>query len=291
MIDGIISGISSGIGMIFESIMDYIYLQFIKIVSFLFENIALSAISLFESSYIINLISFFQQLGWLLFAVALVVAVFEFTLEYQNGRGQFKDIFINFIKGFMAVNLFTILPIKLLEFTIAIQSKLIIGLIDYEIVEIFSMQDDGSFGLQIPGISPIIMLIFIIAVMISIGSVFFANLKRGGILLVMICMGSLYMFSIPRGYADNFEAWFKQVIALCITAFMQTTLLLLGLLLLKESGVVIFGGIGLMLTAKEVPRIAQQYGLDTTVKSNLSGTLYGISNGIRVGSQIKHIMK
>ncbi len=291
MVDKIVSALSGAMGNIFEGIMDFFYLQFIKIISFLFENISLSSISLFESDYIINFISFFKQFGWLLFVVSLVVAVFEFVLEYQNGRGQFKDIFMNFIKGFMAVNLFAELPPKLLEFTINIQSVLIKGLIDYKVLEVFDKQDDGSFSLQIPGMSLIIMLIILIAVIISIGSVFFANIKRGGILLIMICVGSLYMFSIPRGYTDNFEAWVKQVIALCVTAFLQTSLLLLGLLLLRESGIAVFGGLGLMLAAKEVPRVAQQYGLDTTAKSNLSSTIHGVSSGIQVGSQVKNIIK
>ena len=37
--------------------------------------------------------------------------------------------------------------------------------------------------------------------------VFFANLKRGGILLIQIAVGSLYMFSVPRGYLDGFYQW------------------------------------------------------------------------------------
>ena len=50
--------------------------------------------------------------------------------------------------------------------------------------------------------------------------VFFSNLKRGGILLIQIAVGSLYMFSIPRGYIDGFTQWMKQVIGLCLTAFL-----------------------------------------------------------------------
>ena len=60
--------------------------------------------------------------------------------------------------------------------------------------------------------------------------VFFQNIKRGGILLVQMSVGSLYMFSVPRGYSDGFTQWMKQVAALCLTAFMQTTLLFAGLM-------------------------------------------------------------
>ena len=58
--------------------------------------------------------------------------------------------------------------------------------------------------------------------------VFFANLKRGGILLIQIAVGSLYMFSVPRGYTDGFIQWCKQIIGLCLTAFLQSTILIAG---------------------------------------------------------------
>lgn len=47
----------------------------------------------------------------------------------------------------------------------------------------------------------------------------FGNLKRGGILVIQIAVGSLYMFSVPRGYIDGFTQWCKQVIGICLTAF------------------------------------------------------------------------
>ena len=43
--------------------------------------------------------------------------------------------------------------------------------------------------------------------------VFFGNLKRGGILLIQIAVGSLYMFSVPRGYIDGFTQWCKQAVS------------------------------------------------------------------------------
>ena len=43
-------------------------------------------------------------------------------------------------------------------------------------------------------------------------------------------LGSLYLFSVPRGYTDGFYQWCKQVAAICLTAFMQTTLLFLGMM-------------------------------------------------------------
>ena len=104
---------------------------------------------------------------------------------------------------------------------------------------------------------------------------FFANIKRGGILLTQIAVGSLHMFSLPRGYSEGFTGWCKQIIAICFTAFMQTTLLLLGMITMQTHALL---GLGVMLAANEVPRIAQQFGLDTSI-SNFS------RNGLQTKSQ------
>ena len=64
------------------------------------------------------------------------------------------------------------------------------------------------------------MLLFILIMMgYAVIKVFFANLKRGGILLIQIAVGSLYMFSVPRGYMDGFVSWCKQIIGLCLTGY------------------------------------------------------------------------
>lgn len=119
--------------------------------------------------------------------------------------------------------------------------------------------------------SPIMYLFCIILMAYAVIKVFFANLKRGGILLIQIAVGSLYMFSIPRGYIDGFVQWIKQVIGLCLTAFLQSTILVAGLMVFKDHALL---GIGLMLSAGEVPRIAGTFGLDTTTRANIMSAVY-----------------
>ena len=58
----------------------------------------------------------------------------------------------------------------------------------------------GIFGGISAITSPIMMLFMIIMMGYAVIKVFFSNLKRGGILLIQIAVGSLYMFSVPRGY-------------------------------------------------------------------------------------------
>ena len=96
-------------------------------------------------------------------------------------------------------------------------------------------------------------------------------------------VGALYMFSVPRGYADGFNQWCKQVIAICLTAFMQTTLLFLGLLTFPQNMLL---GLGIMLAANEVPRIAQQFGLDSSVRVNMMSVVHATTNGSQPDPQL-----
>ncbi len=86
-----------------------------------------------------------------------------------------------------------------------------------------------------------------------------------------LTLGSLYMFSVPRGYTDGFVQWMKQVIGLCLTAFLQSTILVAGLMVFRENALL---GLGLMLSAGEVPRIAGTFGLDTTTRANITSAFY-----------------
>jgi len=124
------------------------------------------------------------------------------------------------------------------------------------------------------------MISFILILMgYAVIKVFFANLKRGGILLIQIAVGSLYMFSVPRGYIDGFVSWSKQVIGLCLTAFLQATVLIAGLMVVKDHALL---GLGLMLAAGEIPRIAGQFGLDTSTKANLMSTVYAAQTAVNM---------
>jgi hypothetical protein len=114
--------------------------------------------------------------------------------------------------------------------------------------------------------------------------VVFANIKRGGILLCQIAVGSLYLFSVPRGFTDGFYSWMKQVIATCLTAFLQTTILYIGLLTYTQHALL---AVGICLSANEVPRIAQMFGLDTSVRVNMMSVSSTVSLGTRAVKAFK----
>ena len=134
------------------------------------------------------------------------------------------------------------------------------------------------------------MLALFLVIMLgyAVIKVFFANLKRGGILLILIAVGSLYMFSVPRGYLDGFVSWCKQVVGLCLTAFLQAVMLIAGLLTLKLN---LLLGLGLMLAAGEVPRIAGAFGLETSTKANLMSGVYAAQSAINISRTIATMAK
>ena len=234
-----------------------------------FAEMGNMGVELFELSWVRSIVLFFSYLAWALYVTGLVVACFECGIEYSSGRGNLKETALCAIKGFMAVSLFTVVPIRLYELSVTLQASLTAGITGYgtsigeaatEIVDSLSGIDSltgmttGSYFGFASITSPIMLLFCIILMAYAVIKVFFANLKRGGILLIQIAVGSLYMFSVPRGYTDGFIQWCKQIIGLCLTAFLQSTILIAGLMVFKD--------------------IAGAFGLDTTTRANIMSAVY-----------------
>lgn len=238
-----------------------------------FELMGNMGAELFDMPWVQAITTFFAYFAWALYVVGLVVAGFEYAIEAQNGRGSLKDVSINAIKGFMAVGLFSTVPVELYKFCVDLQGSFSQGLTSlWQTGDNLSTIAIGALTSPVfAGFSPLVALFVIILMGYAVIKVFFANLKRGGILLIQIAVGSLYMFSIPRGYIDGFTGWCKQIVGLCLTAFLQATILIAGLMVFNDAALL---GLGLMLAATEIPRIAGQFGLDTSTKGNLMGAVY-----------------
>lgn len=276
-------------------IVDWIYGQIIGFLGNFFAAMGNMGADLFEMNWVQSIVLFFVYLAWALYGTGLVVSAFECGIEYQSGRGNIKDTAMNAIKGFMAVSLFSVVPVELYKLSISLQSSLTAGItglgtgIDTVAANIIgqlsaagSLENAGNAGVfgGMGAITNPLMLIFILILMgYAVIKVFFANLKRGGILLIQIAVGSLYMFSVPRGYLDGFVSWCKQIVGLCLTAFLQSTILIAGLMVLKDHALL---GLGLMLSAGEVPRIAGAFGLDTSTKANLMSAVYTAQTAVNM---------
>ena len=271
---------------ILGQIVDWFYGQVVGFLGNFFAEMGNMGVELFEMSWVQSIVLFFSYLAWALYGTGLVVACFECGIEYSSGRGNIREAALNAIKGFMAGSLFTVVPVRLYELSVTLQGQLTAGITGYgasigdvasDIMQEFSAVESltdltsGPF-LGFGSITSGIMILFCIILMAyAIIKVFFANLKRGGILLIQIAVGSLYMFSVPRGYTDGFIQWCKQIIGLCLTAFLQATILIAGLMVFKDHALL---GLGLMLSAGEIPRIAGTFGLDTTTRANIMSAVY-----------------
>lgn len=271
---------------ILGQIVDWFYGQVVGFLGNFFAEMGNMGVELFEMSWVQSIVLFFSYLAWALYGTGLVVACFECGIEYSSGRGNIRETALNAIKGFMAVSLFTVVPVRLYELSVTLQGQLTAGITGYgasigdvasDIMQEFSAVESltdltsGPF-LGFGSITSGIMILFCIILMAyAIIKVFFANLKRGGILLIQIAVGSLYMFSVPRGYTDGFIQWCKQIIGLCLTAFLQATILIAGLIVFKDHALL---GLGLMLSAGEISRIAGAFGLDTTTRANIMSAVY-----------------
>ncbi len=294
----IISGIGDSIGNVFETLgqqisnviwntmLQWFYETIYGAVADFFTMMGNMGADIFDLDWVKATIKLFTLFGWALFVAGVVVAIFDVAIEYQCGRANIKTTSINILKGFFACSLIGIVPVELYKFCISLQntfsqdlSRIFAGTQSLDLASQSMSVLQGSFEVSTQVSFNLFNLLALIAFAYCVIKIFFANIKRGGILLIQMAVGSLYMFSVPRGYADGFNQWMKQVAAICLTAFMQTMLLFLGLLTFPTNMLL---GLGIMLAANEVPRIAQQFGLDSSVKVNMMSVVHATTTAVNL---------
>ena len=295
LIDAIVGAIQDGFQWIGETITSTIWTTMLRwfyetiydAVADFFELIGNMGADIFDLNWVQATVKLFTLFGWSLFVAGLVVAIFDVAVEYQNGRANIKTTANNILKGFFACSLIGVVPIELYKFCITLQNTFA-----HDLAALGGASQTFELGITAKGVLVgsffagnlssqlgLFTLLCLIAFAYCIVKIFFQNIKRGGILLVQMAVGSLYMFSVPRGYTDGFVQWMKQVAAICLTAFMQTTLLYLGLMTFPQNMLL---GLGIMLSANEVPRIAQQFGLDSSVKVNMMSVVHATTTAVNL---------
>ena len=273
---------------VFDAMFEWTYGLIFNGISEIFRLINNSATDIFGLAWVQSFIGLFYNLGWMLFGCGFIVSVFDTAIAYEGGQNNIKNLCMNTLKGFFAASLVTVVPQNLYSFCVSLQ-----GTFAHELIATF-VQSSPSNAIgaaqyiidDLNGEHTTANLFFIIMFGYCTLKVVLANIKRGGILLCQIAVGSLYLFSVPRGFTDGFYSWCKQVIATCLTAFLQTTILYLGLLTYQTSAIL---ALGICLSANEVPRIAQMFGLDTSTHINMMSVSSAVSMGSRAVRMIaKH---
>ena len=275
---------------IFDAVLRWFYEMIYGSIADFFTLMGNMGADIFDLAWIQATVKLFTLIGWGLFVAGLVVAIFDMAIDCQNGSANIKSTCLHILMGFMCCSMIGVVPIRLYKFCITLQNTF-----SHELASIFA----GTQSLNLSGQSTNILvgsfhatnelminlfnLLIMIAFAYCVIKIFFQNIKRGGILLAQMAVGSMYMFSVPRGHTSGFFQWMKQVIALCLTAFLQTTLLYLGLLTFPEHMLL---GLGIMLSAGEVPKIAQQFGLETSAKFNIMNVVHTASTAVSVGKLV-----
>lgn len=275
---------------IFDAVLRWWYDIIYSAVADFFTKMGNMGADIFDLSWVQATIRLFTLFGWSLFAAGVVVAVFDVAVEYQSGRANIKSTAINILKGFLACGMIGPVPVELYKFCISLQNTfshdliaLVAGEQSLDLAGESTKVLKGCFLISLDVEFGLLNLLCLIAFAYCVVKIFFQNIKRGGILLIQIGVGSLYMFSVPRGYTDGFMQWVRQVIAICFTAFLQTTLLFIGLLTFPDHMLL---GLGIMLAANEVERIARQFGLDSSVKVNIMSVVHTTSTAVNMARSV-----
>ena len=277
-------------GSIWGTFMSWIYNSVYGALADFFTMMTDIGANLFDLDWVQAVLHFFSMFGWAMFVAGLVVAVFDIAIEYQSmGRINVKRQVLPFLYGLLAVNLFTVVPVELFRLCVDLQNTFAKDLasvvtgtnMSFEVVSKHALMAFSPTGSLI--MNPLLSLLVLICFAYCVVKCFFANIKRGGILLIQIAVGSLHVFGLPRGYSEGFVGWCKQIVAICFTTFMQNTILLLGLITIPTFPML---GLGVMLSATEVPRIAQQFGLDTSMRLNMMSAVHTTTSAVNLGRVI-----
>ena len=111
--------------------VDWFYGQIVGFLGNFFALMGNMGVELFELEWVSAIILFFSRLAWALFTVSVVVCAFECGIEYSAGRGNLQQCGMNIIKGFLAVSLFTVVPVRLYALSVSLQGTFSAGLTGY----------------------------------------------------------------------------------------------------------------------------------------------------------------
>lgn len=247
--------------------------------------------------------------GNVLFWIGVVLAIADIAIQYKEGavHQSLLNTGKNLVLGYTALQLFYRVPLWLYtsicslnsSFTRVFNTNLLDDL--YALTE--GLEDRnilydaiGALIAQNPTFL-LMVIILIIVLIVNLVKTMASILKKGGVLVVMCCIGSLYMFSIPRGFTDAFWSWCKQVLGLCLTTFVQVLLVYAGLAVIISQGILILDPIpniilvlfatGAICVAPEVPKYMDRFGIDTSVKSNV---MYAASSAAHTVTSVKSLV-
>ena len=74
-----------------DELLDWAYSQTVGFLGAFFALMGNMGVELFDLPWVQAVVHFFNQLGWALFGVSIVVSCFECAIEYSSGRGSIRQ--------------------------------------------------------------------------------------------------------------------------------------------------------------------------------------------------------
>ena len=121
--------------------MQWLYEAFYSAIGELFADINDLGVEIFDLSWVQAVVSLFTMLGWSLFVVGVVVAVFEVAIESQSGRVNIKGTALNVLKGFFGASLVGVLPVQLYKTCCTLQ-----GIFTADLAGIYAGSQSSTIG-------------------------------------------------------------------------------------------------------------------------------------------------
>lgn len=274
------------IGYLLWQILEWIVEElFGSLFAWLLTEVSAGATDVFTLDVVKLLIKGAKTVGTMLWGVGVVYAVFDMAIQYSRGRGGPHDLALNFVRSYAAVLLFTVLPVPFYQAMITYGGRIGGALagggtgftIDLSKIYEAILGVDASFVVEL-------LLLIVLFVLTLLNC--FALLKRSFFAFCLTVFGCVHMFSLPRGYADGFLDWCKQLIGLGMTAFFHMVLLGLSSYLLCQ-GHLIVGWAG-MLAGPAIDPLLQRYGGGSFQQG--SGVGSKVSSGAYLVSNVSHLI-
>lgn len=219
-----------------------------------------ASLDLFSNSIVTNILLLFEYIGYILFAVGVLFGIANVYIEYLENESLNVHLFImNVIKAIIAMAFLKVGAIWLYDLSNIINSSVsqIVSVPNYnnQVSNINSaLGSDTSINVVWLVIIGLIVLFGLITSLVQI-------MKRGGLYMAQIILGYVYVFSIPSGNVDGFIEWCKTTASIAITNILQTALLYVGLALMSNDITKLFLGLGLIMSASSVEKIAGRFGM------------------------------
>ncbi|NMP37225.1 MAG: hypothetical protein GX051_03750 [Clostridiales bacterium] len=110
---------------IWDIFLKWIYEAIYGAIADFFTMMGNMGANMFNLPWVVAIVKLFSMFGWALFVAGLVVAVFDTAIEYQSmGRVNIKRQIMPVLYGFLAVNLFTTVPIEMYKLCLTLQNLL-----------------------------------------------------------------------------------------------------------------------------------------------------------------------